>query len=147
MIKRVFYFLFFITTFSLVQTSLYAKSDFVNSFITKYEYGKMLYQNPRGISCAKCHGEDAKGKNIITFTHIQNKIKYKCSIRSQNITNISYEKFVMTLDPKIERPKKKFKKDQVCEKLTYGNSMPKYFLTTQELDSIYFYLTNKEKYQ
>lgn len=133
--------------FLLITTMLVAKTDFTNSFITKYEYGKMLYENPRGISCAKCHAENAKGKSIVTFTHIQNKIKYHCTIKSEDITNISYEKFVMTLDPKIENTKKKFKKNQVCEKLIYGNSMPKYFLTTEELDSIYFYLTNKEKYQ
>ena len=133
--------------FLLITTVLIAKTDFNNSFITKYEYGKMLYQNPRGISCAKCHGEDAKGKDIVSFVHIRNKIKYNCTIKSEDITNVSYKKFLVTLDPKLKKPKKKFTKDQVCEKLIYRNSMPKYFLTNEELDSIYFYLTNKEKYQ
>lgn len=133
--------------FLLTATILFSNTDFENSFITKYEYGKMLYENPRGISCVKCHGEDAKGKTIASFTHIRNKITYNCSIQSEDITNISYKDFVSTLDPDIEKPKKKFKKDEICKKLTYGNSMPTYFLTTQELDSIYFYLQNKEKYQ
>jgi len=128
-------------------TLLVAKSDLSNTFITKYEYGKMLYTNPRGISCAKCHGDDAKGKKIASFVHIRNKIKYNCTIRSEDITSVTYKNFQMTLDPKIEKPKKKFAKDQICEKLTYGNSMPKYFLTNEELDSIYFYLTNKENYK
>lgn len=132
--------------FLFLTTLLYAKNDFNNSFITKFEYGKMLYSNPRGISCVKCHGEDAKGKAIASFVHIRNNVKYNCTIRSQNITDISYENFIKTLDPKQKKPKKKFTKTQICEKLIYGNSMPKYFLTNEELDSIYFYLTNKDKY-
>lgn len=36
--------------------------DINNSFITKYEYGKMLFNNPRGIGCNNCHGDDARGK-------------------------------------------------------------------------------------
>jgi len=133
--------------FLFFTTLLIAKSDFDNSFITKYEYGKMLYANPRGISCIKCHGADARGKKVASFTHIKNKKKYKCIIKSNDITNISYKDFIHTLDPRLKKVKKKFKKDEVCKKLTYGNSMPTYFLTNEELDSIYFYLKNKEKYE
>ena len=93
--------------FLLFTTLLLSKSDFDNSFITKYEYGKMLYANPRGISCIKCHGKDAKGKKIATFTHIRNKIKYNCTIQSNDITDISYKNFLLTLDPKLEKTKKK----------------------------------------
>ena len=128
-------------------TLILAKSDFDNSFITKYEYGKMLYSNPRGVSCIKCHGADAKGKKIATFTHIRNKVKYHCTIKSNDITDITYKNFLLKLDPKLEKPKKNFEKDEVCKKLIYGNSMPTYFLTNEELDSIYFYLKNKNKYQ
>jgi len=124
-----------------------SKTDFDNSFITKYEYGKMLYANPRGISCIKCHGEKAKGKKIASFTHIKNKIKYNCTIKSQDISNISYNDFLTKLDPKIKNKSVLFKKDEVCKKLIYGNSMPTYFLTNEELDSIYFYLKNQKKYQ
>ena len=138
--------LFLITIFSVVYIS--ASDIFSTSFITDYEYGKLLYQNPRGISCIKCHGVDAKGKTISTFTHItKNKKKYRCTIKSPNITNIDFDTFKATLDPNIEKPKRKFNKNQVCEKLIYGNSMPTYFLTDEELNSIYFYLTNKQKYQ
>jgi hypothetical protein len=133
--------------FLLVTTILLSESDFDKSFITKYEYGKMLYINPRGISCVKCHGIDAKGREITNFTHIRNKLKYNCKIQSKDITNISYKNFLLTLDTKIEKPKKQFSKNQICEKLTYGNSMPTYFLTIEELDSIYFYLKNKYKYK
>ena len=127
--------------------SAFAGSNFENSFITQYEYGKMLYKNPRGISCNKCHGEDAKGKEIVSFKHKKNKKTYTCTIATKDITNISYNQFLQTLDPKLEKPKKKFKKGQICEKFTYGNSMPTYFLTQEELKSIYFYLTNKDKYE
>lgn len=126
---------------------IFAESNFEDSFITKYEYGKMLYKNPRGISCDKCHGENAKGKEIVKFTHIKNKKKFTCTIKTTDITDISYTKFLQILDPKLEKPKKSFSKEQVCERLTYNNSMPTYFLTNDELKSIYFYLTNKEKYE
>ncbi|MEA3383741.1 MAG: hypothetical protein U9Q20_03570 [Campylobacterota bacterium] len=141
MIKYIFSFLLF--NVMLVANS----NNFDNSFITKYEYGKMLYKNPRGISCNKCHGDNAKGKIISKFIHLKNKIKYNCVIKSSDITNIPYEIFEATLDPKLEKIKKKFNKNQVCEKLTYGNSMPTYFFTKEELTSIYFYLVNKEKYE
>ncbi|MGK0255604.1 MAG: hypothetical protein ACI81I_000204 [Arcobacteraceae bacterium] len=133
--------------FLFITTLLLSKSDFDNSFITKYEYGKMLYINPRGISCVKCHGLDAKGREIASFTHIINKIKYNCKIKPNDITHIAYQNFLLTLDSKLKKPKKKFTKNQICEKLTYGNSMPTYFLTIEELDSIYFYLRNTNKYK
>jgi hypothetical protein len=131
----------------LITTILISKSTFDTSFITQYEYGKMLYNNPRGISCVKCHAKDATGKTISNFIHIRRKKKYHCSIKSPDITNISYEKFLHTLDPTLEKIKKKFKKDQICNKLTYRNSMPTYFLTQEELKSIYFYISNRKKYE
>ncbi|MEA3513045.1 MAG: hypothetical protein U9R37_05535 [Campylobacterota bacterium] len=130
-----------------VVSTLFSQTSFDNSFITKYEYGKMLYKNPRGISCSRCHGDDARGKIISTFTHIKNKKKYTCTIKTEDITTISYDDFLLTLDPKLEKPKKNFDKTQVCEKLTYRNSMPTYFLTPEELSSIHFYLINKDDYE
>jgi len=129
----------------LLTTFLLSEDNFDNSFITKYEYGKMLYNNPRGISCNKCHGDDAKGKVIVKFKHQENDKIYNCEIKSANITNVTLELFQATLNPKIEKPKKKFDKTEVCEKLTYQNSMPKYFLTNEELNSIYFYLTHMDQ--
>ncbi len=128
-------------------SSLLSETTFEESFITQYEYGKMLYKNPRGISCSKCHGSDAKGKKIVSFTHTLKKKRYNCVLKTRDITDITYEQFLQALDPKLEPPKKKFTKEQVCEKLTYGNTMPTYFLTEGELKSIYFYLTNKDKYE
>lgn len=128
-------------------TFLLSNDTFDNSFITKYEYGKMLYNNPRGISCNKCHGDDAKGKVIAKFKHTYNEKTYNCKIKSANITNVTLELFQATLNPKIEKPKRKFDKTEVCQKLTYQNSMPKYFLTDEELNSIYFYLTHLTEHE
>jgi len=123
------------------------QENFNGSFITKYEYGKMLYFNPRGISCTKCHADDAKGKTISTFKHIWHKKEYMCTIKTKDITGTSYTDFVQKLDPNIKKKKKKFKKGDICGKLIYKNSMPTYFLTKDELSSIHFYLKNKVKYE
>jgi len=99
---------------------IFAKEDW---FITKLEYGKMLYHNPRGISCAKCHGENAKGKIIAKYYIIKNKKKLLKIIKTPDITNIDYENFV----------KKLFHK-----KLSI---MPKYnYLTKDEINTLYFYI-------
>ena len=113
-----------------------------NSFITKYEYGKMLYNNPRGISCAKCHAEDAKGKLISKFIHKKKKKEFNCILQTEDITKIKKEKFFLKLDYFKKKEQKEFNKSQICEKLIYGNTMPKYFLTNKEMDSIYYYITH-----
>ena len=140
MFKFSFLFLLFLASF------LFSQDDMDTSFITEEEYGQMLFENPRGISCVKCHGKDAKGKVIATFKHTTKKKKvYNCSIVTPNITHIDYNKFIQKLDPQIESKKPKFDKTQICQKLTYGNSMPTYFLTRDELKSIYHYLISLGK--
>lgn len=144
MLKRIMIFICFFT-FSYgdnINDYLVTKK-IPDSFITKYEYGKMLYHNPRGISCAKCHAKDAKGMVISRFKHVIKKRTYHCVVESHDITDIGFEKFKAKLDPDIKVKKPKFEKDQVCEKMIYGNTMPKYFLTKDELESIYYYITNK----
>ena len=126
-------------------TDYLVKEKTPDSFITKYEYGKMLYHNPRGISCAKCHGIDAKGKEIARFKHKGKNTTYNCIVESRDITNISFKRFKAKLDPDIIVKKPTFHKEQVCEKMIYGNTMPKYFLTQDELESIYYYVTNVRK--
>jgi hypothetical protein len=121
------------------------KNNNENSFITQYEYGKMLYKNPRGISCVKCHAKDAKGKLISRFTHKTRKNKYECIVRSTDITTVSRVDFVRKLDSSLKNKRIKFEKYQVCEKLIYGNTMPKYFLTKNEMNSIHYYITHIKK--
>jgi cytochrome c553 len=99
---------------------------FASSFITKYEYGKMLYENPRGISCKECHGEKGSGSIIAEYTHK----KEKKILMAPKISKISYEKFL-----------KKFKEKEQRSKT---DVMPKYFLTEEELESIYLFLNNEK---
>ncbi len=97
-------------------------------FITNFEYGKMLYHNPRGISCAKCHGENGEGKIIAKYYTIKNGKKIKEILKSPNIQNISYE----TLKSRLLLLEKKYKKLSV---------MPRYnYLTKNEIEAIYLYL-------
>lgn len=140
---KILLFLFInISLFSQDVSKFLIKKEIDDSFITKYEYGKMLYNNPRGISCAKCHGNDGKGKVVATFTHYKKKKKYICTIKPEDITSISYKTFEAKLDPDIKMKKRTFDKTEVCAKLIYGNTMPKYFLTKEELDTIYYYITH-----
>lgn len=113
-----------------------------NSFITKFEYGELLYNNPRGIGCNSCHGSDAKGKKIVSFTHIYDKKKYNCALSVPDITNSEYDIFFRKINSK-KNPSKKFSKEQVCEKLVYkANIMPAYFLVEEEIDALYYYIKN-----
>ena len=111
-----------------------------DSFITKKEYGKMLYNNPRGISCKQCHGKNAKGKTIAKFKHTRKDKTYNCKVKTYDITDISFENFKYKLDANNPARKIEFEKDEVCKKLIYGHIMPKYFLTDKELESLYFYI-------
>ncbi len=89
-------------------------------FITTLEYGKMLYHNPRGISCAKCHGENAKGKIIAKY--IKKGKTY--IIKAPDIQNISYDDLKNRL--------LHYKKLSV---------MPRYsYLTKKEIEALYLYI-------
>lgn len=119
--------------------------DINNSFITKYEYGKMLYNNPRGIGCNTCHGNDAKGKKIVDFTTEYKQKTYNCTLSVPSIKGIDYEVFSIKVNSK-KNPNLKFEKNQVCEKLIYyANVMPTYFLVEEEIEAIYYYIQNIKK--
>jgi len=108
---------------ALIATLSLAQEKIDNSFITKFEYGQMLYENPRGIGCHKCHGKDAKGSFIALY---KDKDKNIHKITAPNITNLTKEKFYKKV--KVKKNKSKI--------------MPTYFLTDDELDSIFFYIKN-----
>jgi hypothetical protein len=117
--------------------------DINNSFITKYEYGKMLYNNPRGIGCNSCHGNDARGKKMVDFKHqISDKKVFNCTLIVPDIKSIDYETFSTKVNSK-KNPNLKFEKEQVCEKLIYyANVMPTYFLVEEEIEAIFYYIQN-----
>jgi hypothetical protein len=84
------------------------------------EYAKMLYANPRGIGCNKCHGNTGKGSVIAHY-----KVKgAKITLRAPAINDIKKEKFFKAL-------KKTHK------------VMPTYFLTDTEIDILYFFVTSE----
>lgn len=91
-------------------------------FITKMEYAKMLYSNPRGIGCNKCHGSKGEGSVISEYTHKGKNIK----LEAPNITNVSKENFIKALT-------------------TQHKIMPTYFLTNTEIDSLHYYVSSEVK--
>jgi len=93
-----------------------------NLFITDYEYGKMLYENPRGIGCIKCHGKYGKKMFISSYSH---KTQYK-EIYAPSISNSSLNVFRIKLKTKINKK----------------SIMPTYFLTDEEIKIIHNYITN-----
>lgn len=89
-------------------------------FIDDLEYGKKLYENPRGISCRQCHGERGEGKIIATY---KSKGKVK-QLLSPQINNLSLKKMM--------------------EEVNKSNGiMPKYHLTEKEILAIYKFLKNQ----
>ncbi len=103
----------------LLPLFIIAKEDFISDL----EYGQMLYQNPRGISCASCHGEHGEGKDIVSYQDDENQT---IIIRGVDIRNHSL----------IE-----------IEEIVARNHrvMPKYYLTFEEVKAIYFYLQEIEE--
>ena len=84
----------------------------------------MLYSNPRGIGCNKCHGKDGKGMFIARYKH-KDKIK---EIHSPSILNISLYNFIKKLKAKSNSK----------------SIMPTYFLTKDEMKQIHQYITNRQ---
>ncbi len=104
----------------------FAKDIINNSFITDYEYGAMLYENPRGIGCNKCHDRGDKSVIIAKYKNKKNETK---TLVSPAINDVPFENFVSVLTTKRGS----------------SNIMPSYFLTNDEIQSIYFYLQNLKK--
>jgi len=89
-------------------------------FITKMEYAKMLYSNPRGIGCILCHGKRGEGSVIAKYKH-EGKQK---ELIAPAINELSKKKFFKALQKS-------------------NSVMPKYFLTNNEIDALYFYVTSE----
>ena len=97
-------------------------------FITKTEYAKMLYLNPRGIGCDKCHGAKGEGSLISKYKHFDKKTNKTVDdeLRAPKINDIDFESFKAALT----KPK---------------GVMPSYFLTDEETTILYEYITNQIK--
>jgi len=100
-------------------------------FITNLEYGEMLYNNPRGIGCIKCHNKDAKGSVIAVYFDDEHNEK---KLIAPNIKNVSYETFYHRVK------KSEILKNGKYKTINYS-AMPKYeYLLDDEIKSIYNYI-------
>jgi len=105
--------LLILLSFLLSPVSLLAEED----FISHYEYGEMLYANPRGVSCSQCHGESGEGTVIVEYSDIHGKQVLKGSdIREESLSSM------------------------IASVNTYHQVMPRYYLTDEEVKAIYDYL-------
>ena len=104
------------------------------SFLSLLEYGKMLYKNPRGIACTKCHGLTGKGgKKIAKYYDKHKNIKL---LRSTDITNYSLKELTASL-------KNQYRQDGRRQR---HKIMPMYYMTKEEILAIFTYLkSNREK--
>jgi mono/diheme cytochrome c family protein len=105
------------------------------SFLSSVEYGRMLYQQPRGISCAQCHGKAGKGgQKIVKYYDKKRNPKL---LRGVNITHYSLEDLTASLNNEY-RENNKTKRHKI---------MPMYYLNREEIQAIFDYLqySNKEK--
>jgi len=91
-------------------------------FISHYEYGEMLYNNPRGISCAQCHGNDGSGTEIVEFRDIHG----KQAIEGPDIRKMGLDSMIKSVN-------------------SYHRIMPRYYLTNEEVKAIYDYLQKKNE--
>jgi len=86
-------------------------------FMTHYEYGQMLYNNPRGVSCAKCHGKKGEGRVIVSY-HDK---KGKQNITGPDIRNKNLQSMLAAVSKS-------------------HHIMPRYYLTEEEVEAIHDYL-------
>lgn len=91
-------------------------------FITHDEYGQMLYNNPRGVSCSQCHGKEGAGTIIVEYRDIHG----KQAIKGSDIRNESLEVMIKSVS-------------------NYHEIMPRYYLTDEEVKAIYDYLQKKNE--
>ncbi len=89
-------------------------------FISHYEYGQMLYNNPRGVSCAQCHGKSGEGCTIVEFRDIHG----KQALRGPDIRMENLKRMIDSVN-------------------SYHPVMPRYYLTDEEVKAIYDFLQQK----
>ena len=87
------------------------------TFITKSEYAAQLYKNPRGIGCQYCHGDMGGGRVIASYIH---RDKHRV-FRGPAINNLDFTTFYKELNRR-------------------KNGMPRYFLTQEEIEALYFHV-------
>jgi mono/diheme cytochrome c family protein len=91
-------------------------------FISYFEYGGMLYENPRGVTCKKCHGTRGEGKEIARYKDAKGRVRI---LRAPAIAKLDFVRFYR---PFTSQGHKR------------TDVMPTYFLTKKEIRAIYDYL-------
>jgi len=109
-----------LTLISLLKISLFGATS--DNFLTIYEYSKMLYNNPKGISCASCHGLQGEKRRYIEYFHEKKKRNVKIMFRP--LYELTYKRFKRGLTKK-------------------QRFMPKYILSDLEIKTLYYYLLKK----
>jgi mono/diheme cytochrome c family protein len=89
-------------------------------FISHYDYGKMLFESPRGVSCVQCHGINAEGKTIVEY-ETKKGMKH---IDGPDIRRVSLKNMIKSLN-----------KNHAI--------MPRYYLTEHEVKAIFDYLQKR----
>ena len=92
-------------------------------FISHYEYGEMLFNNPRGVSCSQCHGKDGAGTVIVKYLDDEGK---EVVIKGSDIRQKSLREMISSVN-------------------NYHAIMPRYYLTDEEVKAIYDYLQEKNE--
>ena len=85
--------------------------------LSENQYGKNLYENPRGIACNKCHGNKGEGDIIARYKHKG----IEKTLLAPRINNLEFSTVAKALH-------------------TQKGVMPIYFLTDEEITAIYMYL-------
>jgi mono/diheme cytochrome c family protein len=93
-----------------------------DSFITQYEYGQMLYENPRGIGCVHCHGKHGEGAVIARYEEEGKELV----LEGPDIRHIGKEALKKALERRYR-------------------VMPTYFLTDSEIAALHYYLSTEEE--
>ncbi len=106
-----------------------------DSFLSDIEYGKMLYNNPRGIACSKCHGKKGKGGHKIAKYY--DKYGNPKLLKGSNITKYSLRELKDSLSNRF--------KDKKNHRIVRHKIMPIYYLTDEEIRGIYLYLKGNKK--
>ena len=91
-------------------------------FISHYEYGEMLYANPRGVSCSQCHGKIGEGTTIVEYRDIHGLE----SLKGSDIRQDTLASMIHAVN-------------------SYHKVMPRYYLTDEEVKAIYDYLHVKNE--
>ena len=109
-------------TIVLIWAALTGSTARGDDFISEFEYGQMLYQNPRGVSCAPCHGDHGEGALIARYREEGKTVE----LRGPDIRGTDLE----TLRHAVSTGK---------------GVMPRYFLTDEEIRALFTYIRRSNR--